>query len=130
MLNQVLLPKFNYSQKYQRELVLSTIFQFLFYNKYYIPLFLSSYFIQILNDLISNYHDYNKEVWKIIYRSNFFVMNYIERALLLLLLLEIRSKQIPNNLLVFIYIRLAKKYCRKNFHKLIPIFVSNAEKTD
>lgn len=128
MSNRVLQQKSSYSQKYQRELGLSVVFQYMYYGRFFLPLNLANYFIDVLNSIILNYHEYNRKVWEIVYRSNFFVMNYMERALLLMLYAEIKSGQIPTPLLVFIYIRLAKKYCRKNFHKLIPVFVSHAEK--
>ncbi|MEN3015309.1 MAG: transcription antitermination factor NusB [bacterium] len=117
-----------YSQKYQREIALGTVLQFLYYQKFFLPLYLSTYFRQVLGNLIENYHKYNQGVWEIIYRSDYFVMNYMERALLLLLYCEIKASQIPEKVLVHVYIRLAKKYCRKNFEKLIPVFISYAKK--
>jgi len=129
MLNQVLKLKYNYSQKYQRELALSIVFQYIFFNRFFLPFFLSQYFVEILNEIILNYYRYNELVWEALYRSNFFVMNYMERALLLLLFAEIKKGDIEPKLLAYIYIRLAKKYCRKNFYKLIPVFVSNVEKS-
>lgn len=129
MLNQLLRQKYNYSQKYQRELALSIVFQYLLFGRFFLPIFLSKYFIEILNEIIFNYYRYNETVWEGLYRSNFFVMNYMERALLLLLFAEMRKKNIEPKLLTYIYIRLAKKYCRKNFYKLIPVFVSNVEKS-
>lgn len=129
-LKLMLLQKYNYSHKYQRELSLAIVFQYVYYNKFFLPLFLEDYFINILNEIAKNYYEYNRQIWGIIYRTNFYVMNYMERALFLLLLSELKIKKIPYNLLVFIYIRLAKRYCRKNFYKLIPVFVSDVEKSN
>jgi len=117
-----------YSIKYQREIALGCVFHFEFYKKFYLPLFLSDYFKNVLNKIIDNYHKYNKVLWDSIYRSEVLSMNYMERSLLLLLYSELLDSDVSESLLVFIYIRLAKKYCRKNFHRLIPIFVSNAKK--
>jgi len=118
-----------FSQKFQRELALSVVFHFEFYQNFYLPTFLSLYFKNILNKLVENYVYYRQKVWEIVYRNEFLVMGYIERSLLLLLYSELLNSSIPENLLVFIYIRLAKKYCRKNFHKLISVFVYHAKKS-
>ncbi|MCS7243665.1 MAG: hypothetical protein RMJ36_02880 [Candidatus Calescibacterium sp.] len=128
MSGRLLQQRYSYSQKYQRELALGIVFQYIYYEKFFSSLYLGGYFSEVLNRVILKYYDYNEDVWNIIYRANFFVLNYMERALLILLLAEIDLKKVPSNLLVFIYIRLAKKYCRKNFHKLIPVFVAYAEK--
>ncbi|MFN4219774.1 MAG: hypothetical protein ACK4GJ_02495, partial [bacterium] len=113
-LKLVLNQKYNYSQKYQREIALGVVFQYVYYRKFFLPLFLDHYFINILNKTIQNFNTYNQKVWNILYRTNFYVMNYMERSLFLILFAELEEKKISSKLLTFIYIRIAKKYCRKN----------------
>ena len=110
------------SRKYQRELAIINLFQFLFYNHKVLFDFLDPYFKDLLTKYLENKSDIDLIIWNIVRYTDFSILNEIEKASLVLLFLETLYSDLPLKVIISIYTNLVIKYCRKNFNKLIPVF--------
>lgn len=86
--------------------------------------FLDDYFKKLLANYINNKIDIDLKIWSIVRYTDFSILNELEKALLILLFLEVLYSNLPLKVILSIYINLSIKYCRKNFNKLIPVFLS------
>jgi len=114
----------SFSRKYQRELAIINLFQVIFFKKEMIFEFLDDYFKKLLANYINNKIDIDLKIWSIVRYTDFSILNELEKALLILLFLEVLYSNLPLKVILSIYINLSIKYCRKNFNKLIPVFLS------
>lgn len=112
------------SRKYQRELTIINLFQIIFFKSNFIFEFLDDYFKNLLNKYLKDKLDIELKIWNIVRYTDFSILNELEKALLILLFLEAIESSLPTKIILSIYINLSIKYCRKNFNKLIPIFLS------
>ncbi len=114
----------SFSRKYQRELAIINLFQITFFKKNVIFEFLDDYFKKLIKHYMNNKLDIELKIWNIVRYTDFSVLNELEKSLLLLLFLESLYSDLPVKVILSIYINLSIKYCRKNFDKLIPVFLS------
>ena len=113
----------NFSRKYQRELAIINLFQIIFYKSEFIFEFLDNYFKNLLNRYIINKVDIDLKIWNIVRYTDFSILNELEKALLILFFLETLYSDLDDKIILSIYVNLSIKYCRKNFNKLIPVFL-------
>jgi len=113
----------NFSRKYQRELAIINLFQIIFYKSEFIFEFLDNYFKNLLNRYIVNKVDIDLKIWNIVRYTDFSILNELEKALLILFFLETLYSNLDDKIILSIYVNLSIKYCRKNFNKLIPVFL-------
>jgi transcription termination factor NusB len=113
----------NFSRKYQRELAIINLFQIIFYKSEFIFEFLDNYFKNLLNRYIINKVDIDLKIWNIVRYTDFSILNELEKALLILFFLETLYSGLDAKIILSIYVNLSIKYCRKNFNKLIPVFL-------
>ncbi len=114
----------SFSRKYQRELAIINLFQITFFKKNVIFEFLDDYFKKLIKHYMNNKLDIELKIWNIVRYTDFSVLNELEKSLLLLLFLEALYSDLPTKIILSIYTNLSIKYCRKNFGKLIPVFLS------
>jgi len=113
----------NFSRKYQRELAVINLFHIIFYKSEFIFEFLDIYFKNLLNRYIINKVDIDLKIWNIVRYTDFSILNELEKALLILFFLETLYSDLDAKIILSIYVNLSIKYCRKNFNKLIPVFL-------
>jgi len=113
----------NFSRKYQRELAIINLFQIIFYKSEFIFEFLDNYFKNLLNRYIINKVDIDLKIWNIVRYTDFSILNELEKSLLILFFLETLYSDLDDKIILSIYVNLSIKYCRKNFNKLIPVFL-------
>jgi transcription termination factor NusB len=113
----------NFSRKYQRELAIINLFQIIFYKSKFIFEFLDNYFKNLLNRYMLDKVDIDLKIWNIVRYTDFSILNELEKALLILFFLETLYSDLDDKIILSIYVNLSIKYCRKNFNKLIPVFL-------
>jgi len=113
----------NFSRKYQRELAIINLFQIIFYKSDFVFEFLDNYFKNLLNRYIVDKVDIDLKIWNIVRYTDFSILNELEKALLILFFLETLYSDLDDKIILSIYVNLSIKYCRKNFNKLIPVFL-------
>jgi transcription termination factor NusB len=113
----------NFSRKYQRELAIINLFQIIFYKSEFVFEFLDNYFKNLLNRYIIDKVDIDLKIWNIVRYTDFSILNELEKALLILFFLETLYSDLDDKIILSIYVNLSIKYCRKNFNKLIPVFL-------
>jgi transcription termination factor NusB len=113
----------NFSRKYQRELAIINLFQIIFYKSEFIFEFLDNYFKNLLNRYIIDKVDIDLKIWNIVRYTDFSILNELEKSLLILFFLETLYSDLDDKIILSIYVNLSIKYCRKNFNKLIPVFL-------
>jgi len=113
----------NFSRKYQRELAIINLFQIIFYKSEFIFEFLDNYFKNLLNRYMLDKVDIDLKIWNIVRYTDFSILNELEKALLILFFLETLYSDLDDKIILSIYVNLSIKYCRKNFNKLIPVFL-------
>jgi transcription termination factor NusB len=113
----------NFSRKYQRELAIINLFQIIFYKSEFVFEFLDNYFKNLLNRYIINKVDIDLKIWNIVRYTDFSILNELEKSLLILFFLETLYSGLDAKIILSIYVNLSIKYCRKNFNKLIPVFL-------
>lgn len=113
----------NFSRKYQRELAIINLFQIIFYKSGFVFEFLDNYFKNLLNRYMIDKVDIDLKIWNIVRYTDFSILNELEKALLILFFLETLYSDLDAKIILSIYVNLSIKYCRKNFNKLIPVFL-------
>jgi transcription termination factor NusB len=113
----------NFSRKYQRELAIINLFQIIFYKSDFVFELLDDYFKNLLNRYIIDKVDIDLKIWNIVRYTDFSILNELEKSLLILFFLETLYSDLDAKIILSIYINLSIKYCRKNFNKLIPVFL-------
>jgi transcription termination factor NusB len=113
----------NFSRKYQRELAIINLFQIIFYKSDFVFEFLDNYFKNLLNRYMLDKVDIDLKIWNIVRYTDFSILNELEKALLILFFLETLYSDLDAKIILSIYVNLSIKYCRKNFNKLIPVFL-------
>jgi transcription termination factor NusB len=113
----------NFSRKYQRELAIINLFQIIFYKSEFVFEFLDDYFKNLINRYMINKVDIDLKIWNIVRYTDFSILNELEKALLILFFLETLYSDLDTKVILSIYVNLSIKYCRKNFNKLIPVFL-------
>jgi transcription termination factor NusB len=113
----------NFSRKYQRELAIINLFQIIFYKSGFVFEFLDNYFKNLLNRYMIDKVDIDLKIWNIVRYTDFSILNELEKALLILFFLETLYSDLDTKIILSIYVNLSIKYCRKNFNKLIPVFL-------
>ncbi len=113
----------NFSRKYQRELAIINLFQIIFYKSNFVFEFLDNYFKNLLNRYVINKVDIDLKIWNIVRYTDFSILNELEKALLILFFLETLYSDLDDKIILSIYVNLSIKYCRRNFNKLIPVFL-------
>jgi len=113
----------NFSRKYQRELAIINLFQIIFYKSRFVFEFLDNYFKNLLNRYMIDKVDIDLKIWNIVRYTDFSILNELEKALLILFFLETLYSDLDTKIILSIYVNLSIKYCRKNFNKLIPVFL-------
>jgi transcription termination factor NusB len=113
----------NFSRKYQRELAIINLFQIIFYKSGFVFEFLDNYFKNLLNRYMIDKVDIDLKIWNIVRYTDFSILNELEKALLILFFLETLYSDLDDKIILSIYVNLSIKYCRKNFNKLIPVFL-------
>jgi len=114
----------NFSRKYQRELAIINLFQIIFFKSKFTFEFLDDYFKNLLNIYLINKIDIDLRIWNIVRYTDFNILNELEKSLLILLFLETLNSDLDPKIILSIYVNLSIKYCRKNFNKLIPVFLA------
>jgi transcription termination factor NusB len=113
----------NFSRKYQRELAIINLFQIIFYKSDFVFEFLDNYFKNLLNRYMINKVDIDLKIWNMVRYTDFSILNELEKALLILFFLETLYSDLDDKIILSIYVNLSIKYCRRNFNKLIPVFL-------
>jgi transcription termination factor NusB len=113
----------NFSRKYQRELAIINLFQIIFYKSDFVFEFLDNYFKNLLNRYMIDKVDIDLKIWNIVRYTDFSILNELEKALLILFFLETLYSDLDDKIILSIYVNLSIKYCRRNFNKLIPVFL-------
>jgi len=113
----------NFSRKYQRELAIINLFQIIFYKSDFVFEFLDNYFKNLLNRYMIDKIDIDLKIWNIVRYTDFSILNELEKALLILFFLETLYSDLDDKIILSIYVNLSIKYCRRNFNKLIPVFL-------
>jgi len=113
----------NFSRKYKRELAIINLFQIIFYKSNFVFEFLDNYFKNLLNRYMIDKVDIDLKIWNIVRYTDFSILNELEKALLILFFLETLYSDLDDKIILSIYVNLSIKYCRKNFNKLIPVFL-------
>jgi transcription termination factor NusB len=113
----------NFSRKYQRELAIINLFQIIFYKSDFVFGFLDNYFKNLLNRYMLDKVDIDLKIWNIVRYTDFSILNELEKALLTLFFLETLYSDLDDKIILSIYVNLSIKYCRRNFNKLIPVFL-------
>jgi transcription termination factor NusB len=113
----------NFSRKYQRELAIINLFQIIFYKSDFVFELLDDYFKNLINRYIIDKVDIDLKIWNIVRYTDFSILNEIEKAMLILFFLETLYSDLDDKIILSIYVNLSIKYCRKNFNKLIPVFL-------
>jgi transcription termination factor NusB len=113
----------NFSRKYQRELAIINLFQIIFYKSDFVFEFLDNYFKNLLNRYMIDKVDIDLKIWNMVRYTDFSILNELEKALLILFFLETLYSDLDDKIILSIYVNLSIKYCRRNFNKLIPVFL-------
>ena len=113
----------NFSRKYQRELAIINLFQIIFYKSDFVFEFLDNYLKNLLNRYMIDKIDIDLKIWNIVRYTDFSILNELEKALLILFFLETLYSDLDDKIILSIYVNLSIKYCRRNFNKLIPVFL-------
>jgi len=113
----------NFSRKYQRELAIINLFQIIFYKSDFVFEFLDNYFKNLINRYMIDKVDIDLKIWNIVRYTDFSILNELEKALLILFFLETLYSDLDDKIILSIYVNLSIKYCRRNFNKLIPVFL-------
>jgi transcription termination factor NusB len=113
----------SFSRKYQRELAIINLFQIIFYKSGIVFEFLDNYFKNLLNRYMIDKVDIDLKIWNIVRYTDFSILNELEKALVILFFLETLYSDLDDKIILSIYVNLSIKYCRKNFNKLIPVFL-------
>ena len=113
----------DFSRKYQRELAIINLFQLIFFKENVIFNFLDDYFKGLIRKYIDNRIEIDSKIWGVVRYTDFSVLNELEKSLLVLFFLETLYSDLPIKVILSIYTNLSIKYCRKNFNKLIPVFL-------